>query len=96
MMIYRGAGFMTLLTPMIIVLLLMWLLPDPHVKYGDTSFMQFLLGVGIGSAINTVIGLILNRKTHTDSTCHHFFFIPMQWPALTITVVCAVIAIIKY
>jgi len=26
---------------------------------------------------------------------HHFFFMPMQWPALVITVVCALIALLK-
>ena len=39
MRIYRGAGIMTLLLPMVTVLLLMWLWPDPGVKKGDVSLM---------------------------------------------------------
>lgn len=91
MLIYRGAGIMTLLTPVLMVLLLMWLFPDPAVKQGNTSLTQFLMGVGIGSAINTALGLFLNRRIHNDGVHHHFFYIPMQWPALVIGVVCAII-----
>jgi hypothetical protein len=58
-MIYRGAGWMTLLTPLAMLLLLTWLWPDPSVKPGNTSLMQFLLAVGIGSAINVVLGFVL-------------------------------------
>ena len=59
MMIYRGAGWMTLFTPLAMVLSMMWLWPDPSVKPGNTSLMQFLLAVGIGSAINIVLGFVL-------------------------------------
>ncbi|MFS7223385.1 hypothetical protein AB6859_02840 [Rahnella inusitata] len=96
MLIYRGAGIMTLLMPIVTVLLLMWLWPDPSVKKGDVSLMQFLLGVGIGAAINTVMGLILNRKNHDDGVRHHFFYIPMQWPSLAIMLVCSIIGFIKH
>lgn len=94
-MIYRGAGWLILFTPVAMVLLLMWLWPDPSVKPGDTSLMQFLMGTGMGSAINVVLGFILNRQVHADGVRHHFFFMPMQWPALAIAVVCAVIALLK-
>lgn len=94
-MIYRGAGWLTLFTPVPMVLLLMWLWPDPSVKPGNTSLMQVLIGFGVGSAINTVLGVVLNRKPHTDGVRHHFFFMPMQWPALAITVVCTLIALLK-
>ena len=93
-MIYRGAGWLTLFTPVAMVLLLMWLWPDPSVKPGNTSLMQGLIGFGVGSAINTVLGVVLNRQPHTDGVRHHFFFMPMQWPALVITVVCALIALL--
>jgi len=96
MLIYRGAGIMTLLMPIVTVLLLMWLWPDPSVKKGDVSLMQFLLGVGIGAAINTIMGLILNRKNHDDGVRHHFFYIPMQWPSLALVLVCSIIGFIKH
>jgi len=96
MLIYRGAGIMTLLMPIVTVLLLMWLWPDPSVKKGDVSLMQFLLGVGIGAAINTVMGLILNRKNYDDGVRQHFFYIPMQWPSLAMVVVCGIIGFIKH
>ena len=66
------------------------------VKKGDVSLMQFLLGVGIGAAINTVMGLILNRKNYDDGVRHHFFYIPMQWPSLAMVVVCGIIGFIKH
>jgi hypothetical protein len=94
-MIYRGAGWLTLFTPVAMVLLLMGLWPDSSVKPGNTSLMQLLMGVGIGSAINTVLGFVLNRQVHEDGVRHHFFFMPMQWPALAIMLVCAVIALLK-
>ena len=94
-MIYRGAGWFTLFTPVVTVLLLMWLWPDPSVKPGNVSLMQFLIGAGIGSAINVVLGFVLNRQPHTDGVRHHFFFMPMQWPALVIAVVCTLIALLK-
>ena len=46
-------------------------------------------------AINTVLGVVLNRQPHTDGVRHHFFFMPMQWPALALTVVCTLIALLK-
>jgi hypothetical protein len=58
-MIYRSAGWMTLLTPLAMVLLLTWLLMDPSAKSSDLSLMQFLLAVGIGSAINVVLDFVL-------------------------------------
>lgn len=94
-MIYRGAGWMTLFTPLAMVLSMMWLWPDPSVNPGNTSLMQFLLAVGIGSAINVVLGFVLNRELHPDGVRHLFFFIPMQWPALAIMLACAVIALLK-
>ena len=94
-MIYRGAGWLTLFTPVAMVLLLMWLWPDPSVKPGNTSLMQVLIGFGAGSAINTVLGFVLNRQLHADGVRHHFFFMPMQWPALVIAVVCVLIALLK-
>jgi hypothetical protein len=93
--IYRGAGWMTLFTPLSMVILLTWLWPDPSVKPGNTSLTQLLIGVGIGSAINVVVGSVLNRELHPDGVRHHFFFIPMQWPALLIMLACAVIALLK-
>ncbi|SFB44965.1 hypothetical protein [Pseudomonas sp. NFPP24] len=95
MMIYRGAGWLTLFTPVAMVLLLTGLWPDPSVKPGNTSLMQVLLGFGVGSAINTLLGFVLNRQPHADGVRHHFFFMPMQWPALAITMVCALIALLK-
>ena len=77
------------------VLLMIWLWPDPSVKPGNTSLTQLLIGVGIGSAINVVLGFVLNRELHPDGVRHHFFFIPMQWPALLIMLACAVIALLK-
>ncbi len=94
-MIYRGAGWFTLFTPVAMVLLLMWLWPDPSVKPGNVSLMQFLIGVCIGSAINVVLGFVLNRQPHADGVRHHFFFMPMQWPALVIGLVCGLIALLK-
>ncbi|MBA1293741.1 hypothetical protein G7025_10255 [Pseudomonas lurida] len=94
-MIYRGAGWLTLFTPVAMILLLMWLWPDPSVKPGNTSLMQLLVGAGIGSAINAVLGFVLNREVHEDGVRHHFFFLPMQWPALVLMVVCVVIALFK-
>ncbi|MBD8708761.1 MULTISPECIES: hypothetical protein [Pseudomonas] len=95
MMIYRGAGWMTLFTPLAMLMLMMWLWPDSSVKPGNTSLMQLLMGLGIGSAINVVLGFVLNRELHPDGVRHHFFFIPMQWPALLIMLACAVIALLK-
>lgn len=94
MVIYRGAGFFTLLTPIITVLLVLWLYPDPSVAKGNITLPQFLLGCGIGAAINTVLGFVLNRGPRPEGELarHHFFFLPMQWPSLAIVVVCAAVA----
>jgi hypothetical protein len=94
-MIFRGAGWMTLLTPLAMALLLTWLLMEPSAKSSDLSLIQFLLAVGIGSAINVVLGFVLNRELHPDGVRHHFFFVPMQWPALAIMLACAVVALLK-
>lgn len=92
-MIYRGAGWFTLFTPVAMVLL-MWLWPDPSVKPGNVSLMQLLIGAGIGSAINVVLGFVLNRQPYAYGVRHHFFFLLMQWPALVIAVACALIALL--
>ncbi|MEW5290915.1 hypothetical protein ABW286_17310 [Erwinia papayae] len=91
MIIYRGAGILTLLTPILMILLSMWLFPDPTVRQGNTSLEQVLLGAGIGSAINTLVGFLLNRRIDSSGLRHHFFYIPMQWPALLTSVICAII-----
>ncbi|SDI96075.1 hypothetical protein SAMN05216588_1316 [Pseudomonas flavescens] len=95
MVIYRGAGLMTLLMPIIVVLLWLWLWPDPTVKPGDVTLMQFLLSVVIGSLINVALGLVLNRGDRSHGVRHHFFYVPMQWPALAFAVVCGVLAVIN-
>ncbi|MFP3847606.1 hypothetical protein [Pseudomonas sp. W5-01] len=66
---------------------MMWLWPATTVKPGNTSLMQFLLAVGVGPAINVVLSFALNRELHPYGVRHHFFFIPMQWPALLIILV---------
>jgi hypothetical protein len=30
-----------------------------------------------------------------ETAPHHFFFLPMQWPALALVVVCVVIALLR-
>lgn len=94
-MIYRGAGWLTLLTPIVMVLLMTWWLMDPNAKSSNLSLMQFLMGAGIGAAINVVLGFVLNRQFHADGVRHHFFFMPMQWPSLAIVLACAVVALLK-
>ena len=96
-MIYRGAGFMTLLTPIIGVLLLAYFFKDPSVDQGNTTLQQFLLGCGAGAAVNVLIGFVLNRGVRApgEHARHHFFFLPMQWPALAIVVACAAVAAVK-
>lgn len=94
-MIYRGAGIMTLLTPIIVLLCLTALWPGAATASGDVSLKSFLYGTIIGSVLNTVAGFIVNRETDEHGARHHFFFIPMQWPSLAIALVCTVIAIIK-
>ncbi|HDS1832798.1 TPA: hypothetical protein RNT04_002541 [Stenotrophomonas maltophilia] len=97
MLIYRGAGLLTLLTPIAAVLLILILFPDPAVGRGNTSLSQVLLAFGLGSAINTVLGFVLNRKPRVPGqhAPHHFFFLPMQWPALAIVAACVVIAVLR-
>ena len=97
MIIYRGAGFLTLLTPIVAVLVLLWLHPDPSVAKGNTSLTQVLTGFGIGAALNTVLGLVLNRgvRAKGELARHHFFYLPMQWPSLAIVVACAVMAALR-
>lgn len=95
-MIYRGWGFVTLLTPIVGILLLAWFFPHEGVR-GNTPLSQVLLGAGIGSLVNVVLGLVLNRapRQQGEVAPHHFFFVPMQWVALTLVVVCAVVAAVK-
>jgi hypothetical protein len=97
MLIYRGAGFLTLLTPIATLLLLMWLWPDPSVAKGNTSLTQLLLGFGSGAALNVLLGLVLNRgpRATGEHARHHFFFLPMQWPSLAIVVACVVVALLR-
>jgi hypothetical protein len=97
MLIYRGAGFLTLLTPIATLLLLMWLWPDPSVAKGNTSLTQLLLGFGSGAALNVVLGVLLNRgpRAAGEHARHHFFFLPMQWPSLAIVVACVVVALLR-
>ncbi|KIP81754.1 hypothetical protein [Stenotrophomonas sp. CFBP8980] len=97
MVIYRGAGFFTLLTPIVAVLLLLWLYPDPSVAKGNITLAQFLLGCGIGAAINVVLGVVLNRGVRPEGVParHHFFYLPMQWPSLAIVLACAVVAVLR-
>ncbi|WP_329848483.1 hypothetical protein [Stenotrophomonas hibiscicola] len=97
MLIYRGAGLLILLTPIAAVLLILILFPDPVVGRGNTSLGQVLLALGLGSAINTVLGFVLNRKprAHGLHAPHHFFFLPMQWPAMAVVAVCVVVALLR-
>jgi ABC-type nitrate/sulfonate/bicarbonate transport system permease component len=97
MLIYRGAGFLTLLTPIATLLLLMWLWPDPTVAKGTISLARLLLGFGIGAALNVVLGFLLNRGARVagEHARHHFFFLPMQWPSLAIVVACGVVALLR-
>ena len=97
MIIYRGAGILTLLTPIVVVLLMLWLYPDPSVAKGNTTLVQFLLGCGVGAAINTVLGFALNRggRAAGGHARHHFFYLPMQWPSMAIVIACGVVALLR-
>ncbi|MDT3486923.1 hypothetical protein [Stenotrophomonas maltophilia] len=97
MLIHRGAGLLTLLTPIAAVLLILVLFPDPAVGRGNTSLDQVLLAFGLGSAINAVLGFVLNRKARAPGqhAPHHFFFLPMQWPAMAIVAACVGIAVLR-
>jgi len=95
-MIYRGWGFMTLVTPIAGILLLAYFFPHDGAK-GNIPLQQVLLGGGIGAAVNVLLGLWLNRapRHKGEAAPHHFFFVPMQWAALVLVAVCAVIALLR-
>ncbi len=95
-MIYRGWGFITLVTPIAAILLLAYFFPHEGSK-GNTPLPQVLLGAGIGAAVNVLLGLWFNRvpRQKGEAAPHHFFFLPMQWPALALVVVCVVIALLR-
>ncbi|KAF1015595.1 MAG: hypothetical protein GAK31_01070 [Stenotrophomonas maltophilia] len=96
-MLYRGAGLLTLLSPIAGILLLMLLFPDPAVAHGNTSLRQVLLGAALGSAVNVALGLWLNRgpRGADGRARHHLYFMPMQWPALVLLAACLVQAAVK-
>ncbi|EZP45559.1 putative transmembrane protein [Stenotrophomonas sp. RIT309] len=95
-MIYRGWGFMTLVTPIAGILLLAYFFPHDGAK-GNIPLQQVLLGGGIGAAVNVLLGLWLNRapRHKGEAAPHHFFFVPMQWAALVLVAVCALIALLR-
>jgi len=95
-MIYRGWGFMTLVTPIAGILLLAYFFPHDGAK-GNIPLQQVLLGGGIGAAVNVLLGLWLNRapRHKGEAAPHYFFFVPMQWAALVLVAVCAVIALLR-
>ncbi len=55
-MIYRGWGFMTLVTPIAAILLLAYFFPHDGPK-GNVPLQQVLLGAGIGATVNVLLGL---------------------------------------
>ncbi|WP_340684396.1 hypothetical protein, partial [Stenotrophomonas maltophilia] len=73
-MIYRGWGFMTLVTPIAAILLLAYFFPHEGSR-GTTPLAQVLLGAGIGAAVNVLLGLWLNRapRQKGQAASHHFF-----------------------
>jgi len=95
-MIYRGWGVVTLVTPIAAILLLAYFFPQEGPK-GNIPLQQVLLGAGLGAALNVLLGLWLNRapRQKGEAAPHHFFFVPMQWIALLIVVVCGVIALLR-
>lgn len=95
-MIYRGWGFVTLVTPIAAILLLAYFFPQEGPK-GDIPLQQVLLGAVLGAALNVLLGLWLNRapRQKGEAAPHHFFFVPMQWVALLIVVVCGAIALLR-
>lgn len=95
-MIYRGWGFMTLVTPIAAILLLAYFFPHDGAK-GNIPLQQVLLGGGIGAAVNVLLGVWLNRapRLEGEAAPHHFFFVPLQWAALVLVAVCAVIALLR-
>ena len=64
---------------------------------GNIPLPQVLLGAGIGAAVNVLLGLWLNRapRQKGEVAPHHFFFVPMQWAALVLVAVCAVVALLR-
>lgn len=95
-MIYRGWGFLTLVTPIAAILLLAYCFPHEGPK-GNIPLAQVLLGAGLGAALNVLLGLWFNRapRQKGEAAPHHFFFVPMQWVALLIVVVCGVVALLR-
>ena len=95
-MIYRGWGILTLITPIAAILLLAYFFPHAGPKV-NTPLSQVLLGASIGAAVNVLLGLWLNRapRQKGEVAPHHFFFVPMQWAALAIVAVCAVVALLR-
>ncbi|AWH33627.1 hypothetical protein [Stenotrophomonas sp. SAU14A_NAIMI4_8] len=95
-MIYRGWGVVTLVTPIAAILLLAYFFPQEGPK-GNIPLQQVLLGAGLGAALNVLLGLWLNRapRQKGEAAPHHFFFVPMQWVALLIVVVCGAIALLR-
>ncbi|CAM4263601.1 hypothetical protein STPA111741_07505 [Stenotrophomonas pavanii] len=95
-MIYRGWGILTLVTPIAAILLLAYFFPHAGPK-GNIPLPQVLLGAGIGAAVNVLLGLWLNRapRQKGEVAPHHFFFVPMQWAALVLVAVCAVVALLR-
>ncbi|HGM5044664.1 TPA: hypothetical protein ACKPZV_001872 [Stenotrophomonas maltophilia] len=95
-MIYRGWGILTLVTPIAAILLLAYFFPHDGPK-GNVPLQQVLLGAGIGATVNVLLGLWLNRSPRQkgEAARHHFFFVPMQWAALVLVVVCVVVALLR-
>ncbi|AEM51942.1 hypothetical protein [Stenotrophomonas maltophilia] len=95
-MIYRGWGILTLVTPIAAILLLAYFFPHDGPK-GNIPLQQVLLGAGIGATVNVLLGLWLNRSPRQkgEAARHHFFFVPMQWAALVLVVVCVVVALLR-
>lgn len=95
-MIHRGWGLMTLVTPIAVILLLAYFYPHDGPK-GNIPLQQVLLGAGIGATVNVLLGLWLNRmpRKKGEAAPHHFFFLPMQWVASVIVVVCVLVALLR-
>lgn len=95
-MIYRGWGILTLVTPIAAILLLAYFFPHDGPK-GNIPLQQVLLGAGIGATVNVLLGLWLNRSPRQkgEAARHYFFFVPMQWAALVLVVVCVVVALLR-
>ena len=87
---------MTLVTPIACILLLAYFFPHDGQR-GNTPLSQVVLGAGIGALINIMLGLLLNRapRQQGQPAAHHFFFIPMQWAALALLLICAATALLR-